>query len=82
MLKLKMLDLGLGMTVVRFYIMMVGTVILSFLEQFTLAAIWAVVLAVSAILGMSIKTGKEKTAKKVAGEIIPIKRGTDLQKAG
>lgn len=82
MLKIKMLDLSIGNAVVRYYLMMAGTIILGFLGHMTLAAIWALIFAVSAILGVSIKTDKKETIEKVEGEIFPIERKTDLQKAG
>ena len=77
-----MFDISIGRAVVQYYLMMAGTIILGFLGQLTLAAIWALIFAVSTILGVSIKTEKKKTIEKVEGEIIPIERKTDLQKTG
>ena len=82
MLKLKMFDLSIGGTVERFYLMMAGVIVLGSFGQFTLAAIWALILSVSFILGVSIKTEKKKAVEKAEGEIVPMGRGKDLQKAG
>ncbi len=82
MIKLKMFDLSIGGTVERFYLMMAGVIVIGSFGQFTLAAIWALILSVSFILGVSIKPEKKKAIEKMEGEIIPLDREKDLQKAG
>lgn len=53
MVNIKFLELDIDKIVIRFNVMMIGTLILGFVGYMTLAAIWGGVLAVSAILGVS-----------------------------
>lgn len=50
MRKMKVFDLNLAEVVGRFYLMMVGTLILGFWGQMTVAAIFAFLVAISFIL--------------------------------
>ncbi len=81
MLKFKMFDLSIGGATERFYLMMAGTVILGFLGQFTLAAFWGFTLAISFILGVSIKTEKRIAVEKPAQKIVKMKESEEWRKA-
>lgn len=78
MVKFKFFELSFVGALERFYLMMVGTIILGFLNQFFLATIWAFILAVSFILGVSTQIGKEKVIEK--GKIIPMGEGRKIEK--
>lgn len=53
MRKMKLFKLNVAETAVRFYIMIAGVIVLGFLDQFVLAAIFGFALALSFILGIS-----------------------------
>lgn len=81
MLKFKMFDLSIGGATERFYLMMAGTVILGFLGQFTVATFWGFILAVSFILGVSIKPEKRMAVEKPAQKIVEMPESKKLKKA-
>ncbi|MEZ4934302.1 MAG: hypothetical protein R2788_19525 [Saprospiraceae bacterium] len=66
MKNIKIFDLNIGKTVVRFYLMMAVVIIFGFLGQFTLAAILGYILGISFILGVRVGAKDEKaTAKRI-----------------
>lgn len=64
MRNIKVLELSVAGTALRFYTMMAVVIILGFLGQFTLAAILGYALAISFILGVSFTKTTKKTATK------------------
>lgn len=72
MLTYKFFDLSIAGTLERFYLMMVGAIVLGFMNQFVLAALWSFPIAISFILGMSIKTEKAEKAQTTEGKIVPM----------
>lgn len=81
MKNIKMMNLSVKGVVWRFYLMMAGTIILGFLGQFFIAAVWAFILSVSFILGVSYKK-EEAEIEKQEGKIIPLENQKDLQEVG
>jgi len=81
MRKMKVFDLNLAEAAGRFYLMMVGTLILGFLGQMTLATIFAFLLAIRFILGVSYrKTDKKANVGKLT-RISEEEKDTMLRKA-
>lgn len=81
MKNIKMMNLSVKGVVWRFYLMMAGTIILGFLGQFFIASVWAFILSVSFILGVSYKK-EEAEIEKQEGKIIPLENQKDLQEVG
>jgi hypothetical protein len=81
MKKIKMMDLTIRGVVLRFYMMMAGTIILGFSGQFFIAAIWAFTLSVSFILGVSFKT-KQEPEEKMKAKVIPLRDKKEMQDVG
>jgi hypothetical protein len=86
MKNIKMMNLSVEDVVWRFYLMMAGTIILGFLGQFFIAAIWAFTLSVSFILGVSYENERAQNFEEEENEEeneknIPKKRKRELQEA-
>ncbi len=81
MLKFKMFDVRLDHLIERYYMMMAGTIILGFLHQFILAALWAMIIAPTCILGVSIQWKDEKVVEKEEQKIIPVHAPKPIQEA-
>lgn len=84
MIQFKVCNLSLPNVVFRFYLMMAGAIAFGFAGQFTLAALFAGIIALLTILGVSIQFGKSKAAQKETGKIITIVKHekAGLQKMG
>ena len=86
MKNIKMMDLTVKGVVWRFYLMMAGTIILGFLGQFFIAAIWGFAISVSFILGVSFKTKQEtemeEKEEKMDSKIIPLRDKKEMQDVG
>lgn len=65
MVNIKFLELDIDKIIVRFNVMMIGTLILGFAGFIYLAAIWGGVVAVSAILGVSVSFKKPTVNRSV-----------------
>lgn len=68
MKKVKYVDLSVEGIVERFYLMMIGAIILGFLNHFILATIWGFALTVSCILGIGFKVVNETIIEKEEGK--------------
>ncbi len=80
MTNFKILDLSFAGVTKRLYLMILGTIILGFMNQWVLATLWSFTLSVSFILGVSMKTGKEQILNAEEAKIISLRKNKDLDK--
>ena len=69
-------------TIFRFYLMVGVVAILGFLHQFTLAAIFGFIIAISAILGVSFERSQEAAAEATGRKIVPLEPKKHVRQAG
>ena len=72
MLKFKMFEVRFDHLMERYYLMVAGAIILGFLHQFVLAAFWAMVIAPTCILGVSIQWKEKKVVEREKHKVIPV----------
>lgn len=76
-----MFDVRFDHLMERYYLMMAGTIILGFLHHFILAAIWAMIIAPTCILGVSVNWKDKKVVEKEESKLIPVHRQKHIQEA-